>query len=90
MDAKNNNFDIVTHTGTLPPYGTFLPAEPGRLTAEDLRRGMVSMLPCNSRACDLTHPLLSIPQGYSGKLFGEFDTNITITNYTHYGSNTIS
>ncbi|XP_030834810.1 paired box protein Pax-6 [Strongylocentrotus purpuratus] len=56
--------------GTLPPYGTFLPAEPGRLTAEDLRRGMVSMLPCNSRACDLTHPLLSIPQGYSGKLFG--------------------
>ncbi|XP_041470417.1 paired box protein Pax-6-like [Lytechinus variegatus] len=60
----------MTLQGSLPPYGTFLPAEPGRLTTEDLRRGVVGMLPCTSRACDLTHPLLTIPQGYSSKLFG--------------------
>ncbi|XP_071509797.1 paired box protein Pax-6-like [Diadema antillarum] len=53
--------------GNLPPYDTFVPAGPGNFSPRDLRRRMVSLVPCSARACDFSRELF-LPHAYASKL----------------------
>ncbi|XP_072165872.1 paired box protein Pax-6-like [Diadema setosum] len=53
--------------GNLSPYDSFVAAGPSSFSPRDLRRRMVSMVPCSARACDLSREFF-LPHAYASKL----------------------